>query len=321
MTHTPLVTVFTLTYRKFDNIFANIDSVLSQTYGNIELIISDDGSGNFPEHEIRNYIEQHKNANIRNVIVIANKENVGIVKHSNNVFKRGHGEVFVPLAQDDLFYSSDAVDRIMQRFIDQPFNVLVTSRYGVNEKGEFKRFWPHVKARSVIEKMTVREMFCALTEGRTLDFASGSVMCYNASFFREMGAFDEKYRLWEDCPFLHKCLLLGYKIDTAYDIVSIRYEQTDGISNLSSSSSIMKKDLLLYVNTDLKQTMNGYGFFHHRTILFTILNKKSKNIVWRFFLSILFFDVKVREMILCSDLYWRWGEYDAKEALKIQQKG
>ena len=41
-TNTPLVTVVTLCYKKFDHIFKTIDSVLSQTYTEIESIISSD---------------------------------------------------------------------------------------------------------------------------------------------------------------------------------------------------------------------------------------------------------------------------------------
>ena len=38
----PLVSVVTITYRKFEYIYDTIDSVLNQDYDNIEYIISDD---------------------------------------------------------------------------------------------------------------------------------------------------------------------------------------------------------------------------------------------------------------------------------------
>lgn len=54
----PVVTVVTLSYKKFDYIFHAIDSVLSQTYPYIEYIIADDGSPNFPMDEIEEYVRK-----------------------------------------------------------------------------------------------------------------------------------------------------------------------------------------------------------------------------------------------------------------------
>ena len=60
----PVVTVVTLSYKKFDYIFHAIDSVLSQTYPYIEYIIADDGSPNFPMDEIEEYVRENKKENI-----------------------------------------------------------------------------------------------------------------------------------------------------------------------------------------------------------------------------------------------------------------
>ena len=49
MDNMPLVTIILMTYKKFDNIFKALDSVFCQTYSNIELIVTDDGSPNFPK--------------------------------------------------------------------------------------------------------------------------------------------------------------------------------------------------------------------------------------------------------------------------------
>ena len=59
-TKTPLISVITLTYRNFDNIYDTINSVMSQNYGNFEYIISDDGSDNFPMQEISSFVDSKK---------------------------------------------------------------------------------------------------------------------------------------------------------------------------------------------------------------------------------------------------------------------
>lgn len=54
--------VVVLCYRHFEHLDNAISSVLSQDYKRIELIISDDGSDNFPTEKIHKFIEKNKNA-------------------------------------------------------------------------------------------------------------------------------------------------------------------------------------------------------------------------------------------------------------------
>lgn len=314
----PLVTVFILTYQKFDNIYKNLESVLSQSYSNIEIVISDDGSDSFPKNEISLFIEERKTSNINNVVIIENKENRGTVKNINTALRNSKGILYIPLSQDDIFFSNTVIEEIIDRFLNKPFNILITSRYGINKFGEFQRFWPHVKVRPLVEKMNVSEMFCFLSEGFYLDFASGSVMTINADFYKKIGPFDERYHLWEDAPFLHKCLRLGYKIDTAYDIISIKYEQTQGLSNSSGVNELMKKDFELYRHTDQQIGNDKYGFQHKRTMSFFNRIWKSSNFLERCIINIFYIDVKIRLIISYSNLFHNWSKLDREVANKIE---
>ena len=312
----PLATIHLLTYNRFDNIYHNLDSIFAQTYGNIEIIIADDGSENFPEKDIRDYIEKKKGNNISNVTILANRVNVGTVKNLNNAISNSNGVVYIPLSQDDLFFNDSVVELIMHRFNDMPYDVLITSRYGVNKSGDFQRFWPHIKARRVIEKMSQKEMFRAYSESLVKDIASGSVMNISADFLKQFGMFDERYRLWEDGPFFHKCLRLGYKIDTAYDIVSIKYEQTEGVSNLLNSSQYMRNDILLFWDTDFQEKKNDFGLFHRRYIAFFNFKRKRKGLLSIIFSIFLFPDVYVYKFFY-SDFIRNWGSEDEKWNLKL----
>ena len=60
MNNTPLFTIILVLYKKFDNVYQALDSVFCQTYQNIELIVTDDGSPNFPIKEINEYILLNK---------------------------------------------------------------------------------------------------------------------------------------------------------------------------------------------------------------------------------------------------------------------
>ena len=77
--------VVVLCYRHFEHLDNAISSVLSQDYKRIELIISDDGSDNFPTEKIHKFIEKNKTPNICSVTVRREPKNVGTVKHLNHV--------------------------------------------------------------------------------------------------------------------------------------------------------------------------------------------------------------------------------------------
>lgn len=311
----PRATIHVLTYNQFDHIYENIDSILAQTYANIEIVIADDGSESFPEENIRNYLCEHRNSNIKNVVILAGKTNVGTVKNQNNAIMHSTGDVYIPLSQDDEFLSEDVVERIMQRYMAAPFNVLITSRYGVNKKGEFLRLWPHYEAREFIEKMNAEDMFRAYSETLIGDIASGSVLNLSAEFCKKMGCFDERYRLWEDGPFFHKCLRRGYRLDTAYDIVSIKYEQTEGVSNFSTTNKYMQEDIDLFLDTDFQEGANDFGYFHRRYIKCFNCRRKWKSSLLKCFLPVIFLDVylyKLHYLVIIKN----WGKYDQEWYMK-----
>lgn len=303
----PLATIHILTYNAFDHIYVNLDSVLRQTYCNIEIIIADDGSKEFPKQEIEDYILQNKGDNINNVVILENKKNIGTVRNLNNAIRHSNGDVYIPLSQDDNFFSDDVVELIMRRYVEKPFNVLITSRYGVNKNGDFLRYWPHLKARKIIERMSTAEMFRAYSESWFSGLASGSVMNISSTFISEFGLFDEKYYLWEDGPFFFKCLLHGHKIDTAYDIVSIRYEQTEGVSN--NPNTLMQRDIKVFLDSDFILGKDDYGFMHSRYISFYYKRIKSNSIFKKIILYAKYFDVSMMQ-IVNSERFRRWAKYD-----------
>lgn len=191
-----LVTVYVLTYRKFDDIKKTIQSVLDQDYSQIELIVSDDGSPNFPYNEIVNYIEKNRSDNILSYKVLGNKQNLGTVKHINNVLKQANGTLLVPLAGDDIFYSSTVITKIVSCYFFTQFKVLCTSRAKYSENGNFVALMPHYVSRNKIatKMRTAEQQHRKFTESTFMDFASGSSMTYEAEFLRNMGYFDERYK-------------------------------------------------------------------------------------------------------------------------------
>lgn len=291
-----LATIYILTYKRFESIYQTIQSALDQDYQNIELFVSDDGSPNFPYQEIVDYIEVHKKNNIAIHHVLNNKVNVGTVRHINNILKQAKGDLFIPLAGDDCFFNNTVVSRIVERYEQTNFKVLSTSRAMFMEEGKYLSLMPHYKSRARIAKKmaTAKQQHKAFTECMMMDFASGSAMTYEAAFLKEMDYFDERYRLWEDGPFINKMTSQGYAVSTAYDIISIKY-RGGGVS--TGSNPIMRADILVFNDSDLWINSDAYRWYHKRILSYNHKKFLPNSNLKRIYNRLMYCDVVISQLI------------------------
>lgn len=281
----PLVTVVTATYRKFDSLYESIDSVFKQDYPNIEYIICDDGSEDFPIQDITNHIQKTNNKNIKNVVLLTSEKNRGTVKNLNNAYKKAKGAYFVNLSCGDVFFSSDVISKIVDIFLNEKCDVIVTSRILYKNNYEPISLLPHYDERKIIETRynSAINQYKALILGMFYDMASGSAMYYSRAILEKYGYFDERYTLWEDGPFLSK-FLLDNKLRFAFSIISIWY-QTGGMSNTKTSmrNPIYQKDIDLFNSQDRKAHLELFSSSELKMLQFCYakLNKQCfrKNIV------------------------------------------
>lgn len=220
-----LVTVITPTYNKFDDIETTIKSVLMQDYEIIEYIITDDGSRDLPEDRIRECIAQNKNDNLIRFTIVKNEENVGTVKNLNNAIKSSTGKIIMLLAGDDIFFDNSVISKIVDRFETTDSKVIVASRYCIDEEEKFVGYLPHRNDRRIIESWNRQQQHNQFVMSTYRNMASGSIMYFKREIFDEIGLFDERYRLWEDGPFIYK-YTKKYPLYMAYDIVAIKYRMT-----------------------------------------------------------------------------------------------
>lgn len=95
----PKVSVMIITYNQEDLISETIESVLSQDYGNLEIVVSDDASTDRTAEIIQKYVDLYPNK----VVPVLNKKNLGITGNSNTAFFACTGEFIAVLGGDDLF--------------------------------------------------------------------------------------------------------------------------------------------------------------------------------------------------------------------------
>jgi len=96
----PLVSIAMATYNGSLYISSQLDSIINQTYKNIEIVIVDDGSCDDTVSIIRQYQKQHTN-----IKLIQNQTNIGVVKTFSYAMNLCNGDYIALSDQDDVWFS------------------------------------------------------------------------------------------------------------------------------------------------------------------------------------------------------------------------
>lgn len=275
----PRVSIIILSYNSMQYIYEAIQSVLIQTYDNIELVVADDASSEFDEHGIEKYIAERK-SNITSCIVYQNEKNLGTVKNINTAIKKSTGEIIVNLASDDLLFDKSVIEKIVKKFQDTDCNCLATRRaLFFSDIKKIEGYIPNdYEIHSIMQYKSMRKEYLSFFCKSFYNFASGSALSYRRDFIEKIGYYDEQYRLFEDGPFLTKCILNKYKIEKAYDIISVYY-RSGGVSTTAPSRAYKEDLSLFYMNALKDKYITGY---YRRVLKQKIyICKKEKRKDWR----------------------------------------
>lgn len=241
-----LVSVIVLTYKNFDNLEKNLNSIFFQTYKEIEIIISDDGSINFDIEKIKELTKKAKK-NIKNIKIIHHENNIGTVKNFNEAIKKSSGKYIIPLSQDDCFYSENVIENIINEFGE---SLVVTGIREAYIDGKFIEEFPLKKHRKRFEESNFYEFL--ILNGNII---SGASTYYRREVFQKYGYFDESFKLLEDMPFYLKLLSNGEKIKFI-NLKTIKYF-LGGISTSKIPNVNLTKDWIKLYERERKGK-NGY---------------------------------------------------------------
>ena len=115
MIKTELISVIMSTYNNENTISLAIESILSQSYKNIEIHVIDDGS----KDNTRQIIEKYSKNN-KNIHSYYNDKNIGLTKSLNFLISKASGEYIARQDADDVSHQ----DRISQQIITMKKNNL-----------------------------------------------------------------------------------------------------------------------------------------------------------------------------------------------------
>lgn len=98
MEHNPLISIIMGIYNCAPTLDEAIQSILSQTYDNWELILCDDGSTDNTYETAQNYQKKYPNK----IILIQNEKNEGLNKTLNHCLAKAHGTYVARMDGDDI---------------------------------------------------------------------------------------------------------------------------------------------------------------------------------------------------------------------------
>ena len=115
----PLVSVGLPVYNGEDYIESAVDSILSQTFTDFELIISDNASTDATESICRKYAKD--DARVR---YVRTPDNRGAMWNFNEVFRHARGEYYKPASHDDL-HAPQFLERCLDVYGEAPSSVVL----------------------------------------------------------------------------------------------------------------------------------------------------------------------------------------------------
>lgn len=244
-----------------------IDSILNQRYPDIELIICDDCSGDFPERDIVEYINNNKRENIKNIIVYSNEKNLGTVKNFNTAIKKASGYYFISLSSDDIFCDEFVMENVVKKF---------------EETGAM-----YATCRAVMKAQDYRNGLCLQTEKNVKDImrmnayelydriAKDNIILGASTYFtieaiKKYGYFDEQYIYIEDLSRFLSICRQGDKIEF-FDIIAI-WHAMDGVSNAKTVPVRYLQDNLKICENEILRYRDKLSLLSYR---YNLCRKKS----------------------------------------------
>ena len=251
----PVISVITLSYYS-KYLFDAIDSVLNQSYPQIQYIISDDGTENFDADVIRAYIQKHKKENLVEFVLLHAVQNTGTVQNANRALEVVKGELVFYLSSDDVFVSNKVLDRWAQFMLEKK-SMLCTS-YRACYSTEYDRVFeilPSPYQVRLLKRQNNQRIFGELSKS---NFIFGCCTAISRQCLQQYGFYDETYCLVEDYPYVLTYVRKGGRIDF-FNEITVRY-RSGGISSSGSfspayeadSDKILEKEILPFVSNPQK---------------------------------------------------------------------
>lgn len=238
-----LVSIIVPIYNTGDIIYKTIDSIITQTYKNIEIILVDDGSTDNSGKICDNY------ANIDKRIHVIHKKNGGICEARNIGLREASGD-FITFCDHDDIYDRNIISREIDLIKTHNADIAIVGKRYINKKSEIV-----FSADYMIERIDLTDKFIQL-------YNSGLIgTIWNILYKRELvenTEFDTSLkRGHEDVQFNLKTLVNASKIVATKDVLYTHFIREE----LSTSAKVYPEliDVMIKHHNSIYDIMLMFG--------------------------------------------------------------
>lgn len=270
-----LISVVVFSYNSSSTIIETLDSIYAQTYKNIELIISDDGSSDDTVKKTQRWSKSKCNRFFR-FVVVKNVENSGIVANIKRGYAASTGKWVKSIAADDHMLPTCISD-----FVEY------TSKHDFADI-VFGKMWYFDKSRKyfddkynigikMYEKLSKSEFKIAVYKYNPI--AAPTAFLRRESYYR-IGEVDDNFKMIEDWPLWMKMAHASCNL-TFMDKYVVEYRISDNsISNGNNPFRSLYEEELVLVRSKAKEYLVNMNFFS-KLYFFSYKKKLSGSLFWK----------------------------------------
>lgn len=193
----PLVSIIVITYNSAKYVIETLDSAKVQSYQNIELIISDDGSTDKTVEICCNWIAENNKRFVRTELITAKKNN-GISANCNHGVKVSTGVWLKLIAGDDVL-DSECLKSNFPLFLEEQVNLICSTIYEFESSTNISRkVWPSFKFPTDMHSQLKMQLIGS--------FIRAPGVFIRSKLYSSLNGFDIEYPFLEDDPFWIKAL-------------------------------------------------------------------------------------------------------------------
>lgn len=190
-TEKKLVSIITPSFNSEKYIRDTIESILNQTYGNVEYIIVDAGSTDNTVDIIKSYEDKFQEKGF--IYKWISESDNGMYDAINKGFKMATGDIFSYINSDD-YYFPNTIDNIVKRYSIKNFDLLYGNTVYVDEdNNEIFRYKGVMLSKFFIKALN------------RLPFSQQSCF-WSKDIFIKVGGFDTSYQYVADTDFFYKII-------------------------------------------------------------------------------------------------------------------
>lgn len=259
---TPLVSVIIPTYSRPTNLVRAIDSVLNQTYPNIEIIVVDDnGEGTPYQIETKKLLEQYIKYN--KIQYLAHKVNKNGSTARNTGFAHSKGEFINFLDDDDEMSSTKIASQVSALKNHHEYGACFCDTEIIRENG----------SRNAIHNPQTVEHAGLVLSGKC--FFNTSTVLFRRDVIETLGGFDEQFRRHQDYELYVRYFRNGIMVK-ANDATVIKYQTSNEASENPFKAKEYLEIFLSAFNQDIQKMPNKKDIFIYQYNMNLVVFLKHK---------------------------------------------